>query len=533
MIARVKATNYRCFKSLDFSPNPDLNIVVGDNEAGKSTLLEVISLLISGRVRGRRASEDLNPYWFNHDAVKAFFEALDRKQSPDWPEIDLEIFFEDETPGVGRLRGVWNSEAKEYPGLRLQVQPDPEHSAELDAYSSEEDLPRLIPSDLYMVTWKDFAGEIILRQPRGLGIALVNSNTTWSYSGVDYKLRQLIRDFVSPQESAKIALDHRKAKAEITSGILREVNERIGKEDSSFGVSLQMDQSASTNWDAVVAPHIEETPFSMLGQGRQVSTKIALAMSRTPEQSQFVLIEEPENHLSHTQLQRMLQQVNSLAHGRQLFVTTHSSFVLNRLGLKSLHLMYKSEIAQLDTPDITNDTKEYFQKQSGYDTLRLAIGSKVVIVEGPSDEMIFNLAYKIIKGVEPRDNAIDVITLGIRGKRALELGKALNRKMAVLRDNDGKEPSYWKDAAADLLETGKREYFIGDVDLGRTLEYQVVNTGDNEAKLRKILGLGAEDSVVETMVGGKTEWAWRVADKEVTLSWPQYFIDAIEFIHGD
>ncbi|MFT3663028.1 MAG: AAA family ATPase [Gordonia sp. (in: high G+C Gram-positive bacteria)] len=533
MITRIKATNYRCFQDLDFIPNQDLNIIVGDNEAGKSTLLEIISLLISGRVRGRWATEDLNPYWFNRDVVQDYFDAIEGGKSPDLPEIDIEIFFNQDTSGVERLRGINNSIKEDCPGLRMRVQPDPDHSDELKEYLDSKELPRLIPTDLFAVSWLDFSGEVVTRQPRGLGFALVNSDTSTTYSGIDYKLRELIREFVSPQEGAKIAIAHRSAKAEINNKILREVNQRIESQDESFGVSLQMDQGAGANWDTAVVPHIEDTPFSMLGQGRQVSTKIALAMSRAADHSQFALVEEPENHLSHTQMQIVIERIRSLAGGRQLFITTHSSFVLNRLGLGFLHLMHEARIVRLGIPEISEDTISYFQKQSGYDTLRLALASKVVVVEGPSDEMIFNLAYKKINGVEPRMKGIDVITLGTRGKRALELGKAMGRKMAVLRDNDNKDPEHWRKAAAKFLEDGKRELFIGKVDLGETLEPQVAKAGDNMTKLKNLLELKDGDDVVAAMSNDKTEWAWQVAQSELDLEWPQYFKDAIEFIDVD
>lgn len=231
-----------------------------------------------------------------------------------------------------------------------------------------------------------------------------------------------------------------------------------------------MDQSANANWDVAVTPHIEETPFSFLDQGRQVSTKIALAMGRSAENTRFVLVEEPENHLSHTQLTQMIDIIKSNAAGRQLFITTHSSFVLNRLGFDMLHLIHDARIIPLKSDAFSEDTITYFQKQSGYDTLRLAIASKVVVVEGPSDEMVFNLAYKRIKGAEPRDRGIDVVALGTRGKRALELAAALGKKIVVLRDNDGKSPAHWQTQAGGLLLTGVRELFVGAEGYGRTLE---------------------------------------------------------------
>lgn len=50
-IAKIKLTNYKRFRKFEFIPNERTNIIVGDNEAGKSTILEAIDLVISGNVR--------------------------------------------------------------------------------------------------------------------------------------------------------------------------------------------------------------------------------------------------------------------------------------------------------------------------------------------------------------------------------------------------------------------------------------------------------------------------------------------------
>ena len=270
----------------------------------------------------------------------------------------------------------------------------------------------------------------------------------------------------------------------------------------------------------------------MLGRGRQVSTQIALALARSAERTQFALIEEPENHLSHIELQKLLDSINKLAAGRQTFVATHNSYVLNRLGFDTLQLVGDGKITQLASGALRNDTVRYFQKQPGFDTLRLAVSKKVVAVEGPSDEMIFNLAFKSIKGVEPRDLAIDVISFGIRGKRALELSKAVGTKIAVLRDNDGKSPDHWRGQAGDLITSGKQEMFVGDLEHGRTLECQIVQNG-NDQTLRQFFKLSTGQDTTQYLLDNKTEWAWQVAEASMELNWPRYILQAIEFIDAD
>jgi putative ATP-dependent endonuclease of OLD family len=532
MITRLLVTNYRSLKNFTFVPNEKLSILVGDNDAGKSTVLEVLTLVLSGRINGRWAADELNPHWFNHDVVNEFFRKLEAGENPHAPEIRIELFFAVGTIGAERSRGIHNSLGDDVPGLSIQVKPDPDHATELVQYFSQRNIPRLIPTELYTVEWRDFANGKVTRQPVGLGHTVINASSSRSSSGVDFKMRQLLKDFVTPSESAQISLAYRRARASITDNALKDVNDRIHAEGGSFGVGLQMDQSSSSHWASSVTPHIENVPFELLGQGRQVMTRVALAMTRNSERNQFVLVEEPENHLSHANLQSLIAQISELAGARQIFITTHSTFVLNRLGFDHLYLMGEHGPRGLDTALVSEDTISYFRRQSGYDTLRLAIATKAVVVEGPSDEMIFIKAYTAINGLEPRAAGVDVISLGTRGKRALELAYALGKKIAVLRDNDGAEPEHWKAAAAPYLKVGRRELFIGRVADGVTLEPQMIASNGDEL-LRPILGLEAEDNVYEHMTKNKTDSAWRIVNSEVALHWPTYITDAIEFIDGD
>jgi putative ATP-dependent endonuclease of OLD family len=42
-----------------------MNILVGGNDAGKSALMEAVSLALIGRIGGRSVLEELNPHWLN------------------------------------------------------------------------------------------------------------------------------------------------------------------------------------------------------------------------------------------------------------------------------------------------------------------------------------------------------------------------------------------------------------------------------------------------------------------------------------
>jgi putative ATP-dependent endonuclease of OLD family len=65
-IKKVNIENYKCFEgkfSIDF--NHDINILVGNNETGKSTILEAINLALSGVLNGKYLKNELSQYLFN------------------------------------------------------------------------------------------------------------------------------------------------------------------------------------------------------------------------------------------------------------------------------------------------------------------------------------------------------------------------------------------------------------------------------------------------------------------------------------
>jgi putative ATP-dependent endonuclease of the OLD family len=533
VISKIKISGYRIYGSLELVPNQKLNLIVGANESGKSTLMEAIALALTGRINGRRASEELNPYWFNTDVVENFVAKRSEGDRVAFPEILIELFFEDRDD-LQQLCGAINSEipTKACPGVALRVLPNPDYADELDKWAN--DPSTILPVEYYMVDWRTFADSVITQRPKQLATAIIDSRTVRSTSGVDYHLREILSDHLAPSERAAISLAYRQVKASMSDLALKDVNDRIATLHASLHdrpISLAMDQTARTSWEGTVTPHVDNVPFSMSGQGQQAAIKISLAMNRHSDWANFVMIEEPENHLTHTNLTTLLSRVESLAGDQQqLFVTTHSSFVLNRLGLNSLLLMGRGEAPKI--PDLTPDTASYFQKLPGYDTLRLALADKIVLVEGPSDEIVFERIFRDIYGKRPMELGIDVLSMrGLSLKRCLELCASLDKTVAALRDNDGINPLELRTPVQEWLVAGRRELFIGDIETGETLEPQLIHFNGDE-KLRKILKIKDHADLSTWMKREKTEAALRIAESEQVITPPEYLRAAANFIHG-
>ena len=532
VITKVHIRGYRRFRELIFEPDPDMNIIVGGNEAGKSTLLEAMMLALTGRVGGIRAADNLNPYWFNRDIVHEFFSKAPAARSHiGAPEFRIDVYLEAVDGELQKLRGVNNMLVEDSVGLSIWAHPNPEYAQEAEEYFKQKECAEILPVEYYTVEWLSFADFPIFRRPKDIGIALIDSRTIRSERGIDYYTRQILETRLDPKDRSQISVDHRKLRANLGKDVLQELNDELAQEKEltpGGAVGLQIDQSRSSSWENALIPEINNVPLSMAGQGNQAIAKTVLALGRSAESSSLVFIEEPENHLSHTRMRQLISYIGNAATNHQVFITTHSSYVLNRLGLNQVTLLSDGKAARFE--ELKLDTIRYFQKLSGFDTLRIILADNMVVVEGPSDEIVFNRFFKDRFGKEPLDFGVDVMAInGVSFERCFELAALLKRPLFGIRDNDGQPPKHWQDKLQDFLHEGERVIFIGEPNLGNTLEPQIENANSHES-LSLVLPALQAPTFTPWMQKNKTDAALGIATSGHVLKPPQYIKEVLDLL---
>lgn len=113
----------------------------------------------------------------------------------------------------------------------------------------------------------------------------------------------------------------------------------------------------------------DSIPYSNAGRGLQCLLKTERALNNiNTNKDKIILIEEPENHLSYSNMNNLsdIIQVNSNKKSSQIIISTHSSFVLNKLGLENLILLSNKKSSKIT--NLSSDTEKYFKAISGYDT---------------------------------------------------------------------------------------------------------------------------------------------------------------------
>ncbi len=532
MIKKIYIKNYKIFDNFDLELNDNLNILVGDNEVGKSTILEAINLASTKKLNGRAIENELSPYLFNKKCVDDYITAIKGGKTASLPEIIIELYLGD-SPDLEYLRGKMNSKNEDSIGVKIEIVFDEDYKEEYENLikTSASDLD-LIPSEYYKIHWYSFANNAITLRSLPLRLSYIDATNIRLQNGTDYYLQDIIKTDLDPKERVGLSVAFRKLK-EIFSKepSIGTINGKLTSKKAAItqkDLSISIDMSQKTNWETNLIPHLDQLPFQMVGKGEQNALKIMLALERKAGASNIILIEEPENHLSFSSMNILITKIHEKCAGKQIIITTHSAYVLNKLGLENLILLSGNKSTSLAS--LSKDTQNYFMKLSGYDTLRLVLAKKTILVEGPSDELVVQKAYKQKHGVLPIEAGVDVINVrGLSFERFLQIAEKLNKDVCVVTDNDGDFANKVDKKYAPYKLSTNIKICRSEDDTAKTLEPQMLKA-NSLAILNNIFSTKHANDIdlLNYMESNKTECALRIFETSHTITFPDYVEDAIK-----
>lgn len=533
-IKRLRIEGFKRFGKFDLLPNASFCVIVGDNETGKSTLLEAVTLVLSGQYDGRLAQYALDPYMFTQAEVADFFIHRRNGRPRAAPRVLLEAYLDASKadPALAALRGTNNTLNDDCPGLTLTVEVDSQYADALDAYAVDDSNPAILPVEFYRTSWRSFAGNGVTLRNLPFRVATIDASHARVHRGPNRYVSQRVSDVLTDQQQRALSLAYKKLHFGFTKepGVVA-INtdlEKRGNPATKKKLSLQMDMSSRSTWDNTITPHLDDLPFDCSGKGEQCRVQTRLAIVDA-QYARLLLVEEPENHLSHSNLSILLDDIRHDCSDRQVLVTTHSAFVLNKLGLDSLRLVSHAGQA-LDLGGLTHSTRDYFMKLPGYDTLRLVLSRQSILVEGPSDELVVQRAFKDKHGKLPLEAGVDVISVGsLAFARFLEIAALLKLHVSVITDNDGDVATLQAKYAQYLAGTipNIRVFYDSDVTC-RTLEPQLLKA-NSLALLNKVFGQAQPDeaALLAYMSRHKTDCALKLFETQEAWVAPKYITDAI------
>lgn len=544
-ISKIHIENFKSFKgSFKLTLDKGINIIVGENEAGKSTIIEAIHLALSGLLNGKYLNSELTQYIFNFEIIKEYLDNLSNGVYSAPPHILIEIFIEG--GDISEFEGNGNSEKSNSSGISLKIAFDEKYKKEY------EDLIKIggiksLPIEYYNILWSSFArDENITIRTIPIKSALIDSASNKFQNGSDVYISRIIKEFLESNEIVEISQSHRKMRDFFNEDLsIKKINKKIEEATkiSDKKVEISVELSSKNAWESSLMTYLDDIPFHYVGKGEQciIKTKLALSHKKAKE-ANIILLEEPENHLSHAKLNQLISDIKSHSSDKQILISTHSSFVSNKLGLEHLILLNNKKTIRLN--DLTTDTKLFFEKLAGYDTLRMILCKKAILVEGDSDELVVQRAFMDTNnGLLPIEKGIDVISVGTSFLRFLEVAEKLQKNVVVVTDNDGDIEALNKKYENYIGKNEKESIKVwfdciintGNLKIG-TKEF---NYNTLEPKILKENGLDEMNTVLaksftdidelhKHMKANKTECALKIFDSNKNIKFPGYILDAIK-----
>ena len=540
-ISKIKIWNFKRLRQFETEFNPGMNILVGDNESGKSTILEAVHLALTGVYCGRGIRNEISPYLINASAIEEYLSSLNGECPLAPPEMKIEIYFNGSIDP--NFEGDQNSEKQDkIEGFSFSIGFAKQYQEEYEKLIEQKDIHSL-PTEYYVASWCSFArDQSITTRTIPVKSFFIDSSNYRYQNGSDVYISRIVKDLLEPDDVIAISQAHRRMIESFAQDqAITNINKKISEESTIVegDVSLSADQGNKNAWENSLVTQIAGIPFSHIGKGAQCIIKTELALShKRANDAKIILIEEPESHLSFSRLNELTSAIANKCGEKQIIISTHSSFVANKLGLSNLILLRNGKTTRMsDLP-----SADFFKKMPGYDTLRLVLCRKAILVEGASDELVIQRAYMDTHNRKlPIEDGVDVISVGLTFLRFLEIAECLNVPTCVVTDNDGKVDALMKKYKNYLGENKKPTIDIcfdeivhgadaadGDKYNYNTLEPKLLK--ENSLDLfNEIFGTtyATEEQLRKYMKDSKTECALAIFNSCKSIKYPEYLLKAI------
>lgn len=541
-IKKVTIHNYRSFRNFE-AKLQQLTVVIGENDTGKTNFFTALSLPLSGNQidfnQKRLSVSDINK-----DAVIDFLTSVvnddaEENQLNKIPKVSVTVEFADPNDAYETaLLAKWivaDGDEETYK-IRYEFKP-----------KDDKDLLEVVKKSLAGKTLDEINWFTLPVELYDYQVVSVNNEKPIAYSDLKHVSVHSInaeRDDFSESNSMK-------SNSIFTKLLMNTLNDddkgQINTAYSEFFSAIEKTETFDKiiganddfeNYDSIIKqlectpnlPNLKNILSNItlkygneflyqkgLGQRNIIYILILFAYYKScGDTFNLCCIEEPEAHLSvnNLRLVRDFIEKSSSNSGSlvQTIISTHNPSIINKLKISNV-LAFTGEKA-ISLSDTPTKLVDYLRKRPNFDILKLLFANKVILVEGPTEEMLISTYLS----KQPVLNDIDIIPIGQRGYATfLDIWLALNKdnqnkKIGVVRDYDNSEEAKKRHDTYDTAHTNVTVRTTTNY----TLEIDLVEAEDNLALLNGLFKMDGDLAAVSKhMINGKTARMLDVCDAMV------------------
>ncbi|MCD8413676.1 ATP-dependent nuclease [Tenacibaculum finnmarkense] len=514
-LTKLKLFNFKKFEFLEVDFKDNLNVIIGDNESGKSSILLAIDLALRGS-RNRIETEGLD-LLFNSKCIEDFFLTNTYETLP---KLKVELYF-DNLGDKDEYYGRNNTQGTDQFGLSLICEPRDELSKDISEILAEG--KQNFPFEYYSIAFYKFSGQPYLSFRKDFKHILLDNTLINNEYATNQYIKTLYDSHVTLPEKNKHLNEYRKYKNDYKETILEDVNKKTG--DYKFGI--KNDKKSNLVTDLTITE--ENIDIQNKGKGRQCFIKTEFALQKNQNELDFILLEEPENHLSHLNMKNLITRIDD-SENKQIFIATHSNLISSRLDLRNTILLNSNSSISINLSHLEVSTANFFMKAPDNNILEFILSKKVILVEGDAEFILLERFFEIITNKKPNELNCHIISVGGTSfKRYLEISKLLDVKTAVIRDNDTDYQKNCVDRYSKYISPNIKVFSETDNSIS-TFEISMFNTNTDICN-DLFLPARITKSVQDFMLDEKADCAFELLDKKSeVLKVPTYIKEAIEWL---
>lgn len=498
MIKSVKLHNFKKFKDITIDFQKNRNILIGENGVGKSSILLAISTVLSGSFSmiEKIGLQKL----FNIEVVEKYMKGS--KKYEDLPFVEVEVFLDDAIDNFD-INGKNNSLGRELNGLKMVIHPNDEYS---DVIRESLEQTNIFPFEYYSIDFRTFADKQYNSYRKYANYIsysyLDSSKVNSSFAMKDY-INKVYEGKTDRATRFKINNSYRDSAQKFSDKLYSEFS--LPKIND---LKIKLNTSQGNMFQEHITVEKAGVQIENFGQGEKIFINTDFLLSNNSNKNDIVLIEEPENHLSHVNMHKLIDKIIATGIQKQTFIATHSNMITSRLDLQNaIFISEDSKVTKLH--DLKADTAKFFEKAPDNNVLNFILAKKVILVEGDAEYILLNEFFKYLVGEESYKKDITIISCGGKTfKRYLEIAILLNKKVAVITDNDHNYDINIEKSYADY-QNDRIQVFADEDNSNHTFEVCLYNNNFEyiEAHIAKPQ---MSNGVLNYMLNNKAEAAFRL-----------------------